>query len=501
MPRHCIFISETGDKCTKSAIYNINTETRGLYCKNHKQDKMIVIGHRKICEEEQCTKTALFGIDKKQYCGTHKKEGMVNLKKRKCNAKDCNTIPYFNFSTKKGGIYCNKHKKEGMINVYKLKCKQDNCNVYPSYGIKKPEWCTVHKPLDAIKFRVKNCEEKDCHISASFNFEGLKPIYCSKHKKKGMINITYQKNLQQKKEITEITKIVEDKECIGTRSTLCNPERNCKSCFERSFASHPKAEFWHQDNPVKPIEVLKQSSREFMFNCDCGHTFTKSLSNLRTQWCPYCCIQIKKLCEDENCIHCFERSFASHPRVKYWHPDNIINPRMVGLSSSKKYKFICEDCKFDYTIALYDIISRNGGCTICRHKTSKKLYKFLQSQYNNIEREKSFDWCINDSTGIKLRYDFYISDYNLIIELDGKQHFQEVVRWKSCVEDTRERDIFKMNCALKNGITIIRIYQPDVYEDKNDWEEKLKKKIKQYDTPTTKYISSCDQYKNFVNCF
>jgi len=40
----------------------------------------------------------------------------------------------------------------------------------------------------------------------------------------------------------------------------------------------------------------------------------------------------------------FERSFASHPKSKYWSDKNDVLPRNVFKSARKKYKFNCPNC-------------------------------------------------------------------------------------------------------------------------------------------------------------
>lgn len=66
-----------------------------------------------------CSKTASFGLPggKKQYCKTHKKNGMDNVTNNiKCL--DCNKYASFGFPEGKKK-YCIKHKKEGMVNLRK----------------------------------------------------------------------------------------------------------------------------------------------------------------------------------------------------------------------------------------------------------------------------------------------------------------------------------------------------------------------------------------------
>ena len=52
--------------------------------------------------------------------------------------------------------------------------------------------------------------------------------------------------------------------------------------------------------------------------------------------------------------------------------------------------------------------------------------------------------------------------------------------------------------AKETGDSVIRIFQVDVYNDKNDWENKLTEFIKKYEAPKFLYISSGDHYVNFV---
>ena len=55
-----------------------------------------------------------------------------------------------------------------------------------------------------------------------------------------------------------------------------------------------------------------------------------------------CSISSKKLCGV--CDTCNKRSFASHPKAKYWSDKNEKKPEDVHLQSNKKFIFDCEDC-------------------------------------------------------------------------------------------------------------------------------------------------------------
>ncbi len=89
-------------------------------------------------------------------------------------------------------------------------------------------------------------------------------------------------------------------------------------------------------------------------------------------------------------------------------------------------------------------------------------------------------------------------DINLIIELDGRQHFKEIRNWGDPVVRT-QTDIYKMKCAINNGYSVIRILQEDVYYDRHNWKNVLTNHIKQYDKPCVIFLSDSDVYNKHID--
>lgn len=279
--------------------------------------------------------------------------------------------------------------------------------------------------------------------------------------------------------------------------TYCNNQKlcedlNCETCFEKSFASHPKSKYWSKNNNLQPRFIFKKSGQKFEFDCKCGHSFLKEIKLItkRNSWCPYCVNQ--KLCNDLNCEMCFNNSFAFHPASKYWSKTNKIKPRFVFKKSGKKYKFKCEyDHYFDGSPN--NIVSNSMWCAKCKKKTEVKLLEWLKILEYDISYQPEYEWCkmIN-----RLPYDFAIEKLKIIIELDGKQHFEKVDKWQD-PKITQKRDLFKMKQAVLNGYTVIRLLQTDVWKDKYDWKKKLSKYIHKYDEPECIFLSKGDEYKCF----
>jgi very-short-patch-repair endonuclease len=122
-----------------------------------------------------------------------------------------------------------------------------------------------------------------------------------------------------------------------------------------------------------------------------------------------------------------------------------------------------------------------------KFKSESKLYSFLFEQ-NIFARKQSYYTWLKDKDS-KYRFDAELVDSNIMVELDGDQHFKPVWMWRN-TKEIQERDIFKMKRCVENGYSGIRIYQMDVYKDTNNWEKWL-----------IKAIEKCSEFSNPIWIF
>jgi very-short-patch-repair endonuclease len=257
-----------------------------------------------------------------------------------------------------------------------------------------------------------------------------------------------------------------------TNQKLCDNE-HCNICFEKSFASHEKSKFWSNKNKENPRQIFKSTHKKYLFDCNkCNHCFDIPLSCVSGQqhFCSYCANQ--KLCDNNNCNICFEKSFVSHEKSKFWSNKNKENPRQIFKSTAKKYEFMCEK-NHVFTTSLNSISNCNTWCPYCVNKTEQKLYDKLSILYPTLQQQFKVDWCKNKTY---LPFDFVIPENKIIIELDGKQHFEQVRNWDD-PKKTQENDKYKMKCANNNNYSVIRILQEDVFYDSYDWLSELNDNI------------------------
>ena len=98
-------------------------------------------------------------------------------------------------------------------------------------------------------------------------------------------------------------------------------------------------------------------------------------------------------------------------------------------------------------------------------------------------------------------FDFGLMDKKILIELDGEQHFSQISNWNS-PESVQEKDIEKIYYSIKQGYSIIHIYQDEVWNDRYDWKSVLKNAIDEiisYPDPKVIFISCNTKYNDHIS--
>lgn len=290
-----------------------------------------------------------------------------------------------------------------------------------------------------------------------------------------------------------------DKSCIYCANQRVCGDKECTHCFNKTIASLEIVNRWSDKNKEKPWEVLKYSNRNFIFKCTvCDHEYNTTPSHVvgRGGSCMYCSNQ--KLCTDNACVKCFKNSFASSPKVNCWSTKNKLKPRDVFQGSAMRALFNCEVCACEFDSILYNV-KTGYWCPFCKNKTEGILSRYLLTKSPNWKRQKAYSWCMNEENKVKLPFDFVNEELRLIIELDGIQHFKQVSNW-TAPEDNMKRDIYKMNCAINNGYSVIRLLQDDVWNYKYDWKSELNIYFVKRETPETIFLEKGNQYIKYKEC-
>ena len=281
-----------------------------------------------------------------------------------------------------------------------------------------------------------------------------------------------------------------DKHCpFCSNQRLCS-EECCQVCLVKSCASNERmTASWSPENALRARDVFLQSNKKVIFNCIVCHHRHQTAPNgycSRTGSCVYCANQ--RLCEKEDCLSCFQKSFASHPKVLCWSPTNPITPRSVFQGSDKRVKFDCEKCHSSFDSKLCNVLT-GYWCPYCKKKTEAILNEFLEEEFP-IKKQARFDWCRFSETDNIMPFDIMRTDHPILIELDGNQHFTQISNWDT-PEIVQKKDVEKIQKSIQNGYSIIHLPQEDVWHDRYDWRAALRDVMTSLETADPQCIFLC----------
>ena len=113
--------------------------------------------------------------------------------------------------------------------------------------------------------------------------------------------------------------------------------------------------------------------------------------------------------------------------------------------------------------------TQGAGCPSCkRSKGEQQLEQLLQEHQITYVPQHQYNDCISTLSGKRLRFDFFLPLQNILIEIDGQQHFYPVSFGSTSrsedemFERVRMHDSIKNKYAQDNNILLIRIPYYDI---------------------------------------
>lgn len=191
----------------------------------------------------------------------------------------------------------------------------------------------------------------------------------------------------------------------------------------------------------------------WLCKCDCGNPKLKSVSgtNLRTG-------------KIISCAQCdkYEMIGKTFGRLTVLELDEEYK-KLHSIKTKGINYFKCRcSCPAHNIVSVSGKELRNGGTASCgclRSHGEEAISAILKNNNIQFETQKSFSDLLSER-GKQLKYDFYLPEYNCIIEFDGEQHFKfQANGWNTLehFQDTRKHDKLKNQYCFKNNLYLIRI--------------------------------------------
>lgn len=227
--------------------------------------------------------------------------------------------------------------------------------------------------------------------------------------------------------------------------------QGCKECKRetlRIMKSKTKEEFINEANLIhnnkydySKVNYINNHIKVSIICPEHGVFMQSPRVHLRGNGCSQCSHN-KKLTKEEfrnigNLIH---NNKYDYSKVNY-------------INANTKVCIICpEHGEFWQTPHNHTNSKKPQGCPICRiSKMERDLGNYFKRLKIMFQRQKKFEWLGRQSL------DFYLPDYNVAIECQGIQHFEEREHFggKQSFDERVKRDNLKKNLCLKHNIRLL----------------------------------------------
>lgn len=104
---------------------------------------------------------------------------------------------------------------------------------------------------------------------------------------------------------------------------------------------------------------------------------------------------------------------------------------------------------------------KGSGCRKCSESKGENYISELLNDFGvKFISEKKFEGCVGllkKEKCYQLKFDFYLPEYNMVIEFDGEQHFKSIDRFKRDLNESELYDKIKNDYCKDNNIKLVRI--------------------------------------------
>lgn len=200
-------------------------------------------------------------------------------------------------------------------------------------------------------------------------------------------------------------------------------------------------------------KIYTKNQKRYNYVClSCGYNGDISEEDLKFQktGCPACSGRVPLIGVTD--------MWTTHPELAK-NLKNKSDGYKYSYQSNAKVDWICPICHNEILQKQISNVSTHGlFCNQCSDGNSypnKFISSFLNYFNINFLTEKIFDWSknlVDDPICKNKYYDFYIPDYNIVVEANGAQHYIKPIGGTRTLQDEQLNDSLKRNLAISNGL-------------------------------------------------
>ena len=284
--------------------------------------------------------------------------------------------------------------------------------------------------------------------------------------------------------------------CCMPPQRICPAAAGCEPCQARTMVAFPskrRSKFVCGPAGQKAEETPLQTKSMCTWECTtegCWHTYLQTgrlASRGKGCGCPFCSSRPKVLCPVvDDCWICLAKTIAGHLHVLARRlleficgPNNEVAGEIFA-GSHLKCIWKCLRCLREFAAMACRVIGRHSGCPCCLYKAQTHVLEYLEERFGagSVRPEATFPW------SERRRYDFEVrvegAERRVLVEVDGKQHFQPVEfrpGYPTDPDEQRRIDCAKAADALANGLSVVRMPTTGVIAG-DTWQSELSASIR-----------------------
>jgi very-short-patch-repair endonuclease len=165
------------------------------------------------------------------------------------------------------------------------------------------------------------------------------------------------------------------------------------------------------------------------------------------------------------CRRCISKKLGEERKLSFW--DFVV--RVATVHGAYRYEYDLQDClnahskitircpqhgQFLQSVATH---LKGHGCPRCVQSNGERRVREVLNQLGvDFSEQVRFVGCRDRGA---LPFDFYIPGHRLLIEFDGRQHYDNSELWggKKKLAETQRHDAIKNNYAAENNYSLLRI--------------------------------------------
>lgn len=178
--------------------------------------------------------------------------------------------------------------------------------------------------------------------------------------------------------------------------------------------------------------------------------------------------KIYAIISGHGCVECQYEENAIKSRHPANYIENVFNDYGTTLVNKEEYlnynaknlRVICPECGKEFLTSFGAFIKHHGQCcpecSMSESRGEREIRHVLEDSHINFEQEYSFADCRDKNP---LPFDFFLPDYNILIEYQGAQHYDIIERFGGINGFIlrQKHDQIKLKYCLSNNITLIII--------------------------------------------